>query len=815
MRCKVAISVCMLLLCYRVAAQQVDDYRYYKLFEQVESDEKLVLEEPDTIAIPAVKALWYRSLFDKSSVVVSYRYGVGYYDRRLFFEGISLSNIGDSRLSRLAMSRSTSAEIDRDNLELSTQFYDNTSIGLNLTTRSYLGGVSLSTAHHLTDKWALCSDIYIHSGRDSHIKGVFTSEASVALTAQYSPDSLSRLSLIMLCTPTERSSRRASVAEAFTLVGDNYYNPAWGYQAGKERSANINSSILPTLVSSYSRRLTEKSELTLSLGATAGQSKQSSLDWLNATTPMPDNYRKLPSYFDHPTDIANATNAWINNDSSITQIDFDGIYQSNYLSSDAIYLIGDRVTRTTDLQFCGAMKSQIGNGINLSYGIRATYCYNRNFKQVADLLGGNGFVDIDYFLVDDNTLSNYLDNDMQHPARRVGVSDRYSYDYALTEITTSLFATLEYKRNRLYLQALAEVGAQWVSRIGYFQKGIFEESSLGRSRVLNYSPWCFGAQAEYYLTTQQTLYGSLSASAKAAESQHQFLQTQYNNRPVDNPTLAKSYSLTAGYRLKRHKLALQAHLFANFNDDMTDVAHIYYDAASEFSDVVTENISTLAIGLEVEAHYDLHRNWQAALATSFGRYCYANAPTLKVYSDQTNTLLSTQVVTTAKGLHTGTTPQISTVGQINYHNRGWRVSLEAEYHALRYIVPSLVRRTEDVLSHAATDEIREQFISQERLGDAFAMNATLSKSFYLNRFNRREYSTSAAPRFIDRHPRSRITLLLAVNNILGNEKIVYRGYESSRIRKRYLWNDFNSIPLPSYLLYAYPRTYYLQVKFTF
>ena len=815
MRCKVAISVCMLLLCYGVAAQQVDDYRYYKLFEQVESDEKLVTEPADTIAIPAVKALWYRSLFDKSSVVVSYRYGVGYYDRRLFFEGISLFNIGDSRLSRLALSKSTSCEIDRDNLELSSQFHDNTSVGLNLTTRSYLGGVSLSTAHHLSDKWALCSDIYIHSGRDSHIKGVFTSEASVALSALYRPDTLSRLSLIMLCTPTERSSRRASVAEAFALVGDNYYNPAWGYQAGKERSANITSSVLPTIVSAYNRRLTTKSELTLSLGVTAGQSAQSSLDWLNSTTPMPDNYRKLPSYFDHPTDIINATNAWVSNDSNITQIDFDGIYHSNYLSSDAIYLIGDRVTRTADIQLCGAMKSQIGEGITIGYGIRAAYAYNRSFKQVADLLGGNGFVDIDYFLVDDNTLSNNLDNDMQHPARRVGVSDRYSYDYALTNLTASLFASLEYRRDRLYMEAEAEVGAQWVSRIGYFQKGIFEDSSLGRSRLLNYSPWRFGALAEYYLTSQQTLYGSLSAAAKAADPQNQFLQTQYNNRPVENPTLAKSYSLTAGYRLKRHKLALQAHLFANFNDDMTDVAHIYYDAASEFSDVVTDNISTLSIGLEAEAHYDLHRHWQAALAATFGRYCYANTPTLRVYSDKTNTLLSTQVVTTAKGLHTGTTPQLSAIGQINYHNRGWRASLEAEYHALRYIAPSLVRRTEDVLSHAATEEIRKQFISQQRLGDAFAMNATLSKSFYLSRFDRREYSSSAAPRFVDRHPRSRITLLLAVNNILGNENIVYRGYESSRIRKRYLWNDFNSIPLSSYLLYAYPRTYYLQVKFTF
>ena len=130
-------------------------------------------------------------------------------------------------------------------------------------------------------------------------------------------------------------------------------------------------------------------------------------------------------------------------------------------------------------------------------------------------------------------------------------------------------------------------------------------------------------------------------------------------------------------------------------------------------------------------------------------------------------------------------------------------------------MPSLIRRAEDILSHTATKEVREQFISQQRLGNAFAVNLTLSKSFYLNRFDRREYISTAAPRFIDRHPRSRISVFLAVNNILGNNNIVYRGYETSRINKRYLWQDFQSELRPSYLLYAYPRTYYLQVKFTF
>ena len=80
----------MLLLYGVVTAQQTDDYRYYKLYEPIVSDEKLEEEAADTVVITNSTELWYRSLFDKSSVVVCNRYGVGYYDRRLIFNGITI-----------------------------------------------------------------------------------------------------------------------------------------------------------------------------------------------------------------------------------------------------------------------------------------------------------------------------------------------------------------------------------------------------------------------------------------------------------------------------------------------------------------------------------------------------------------------------------------------------------------------------------------------------------------------------------------------------------------------------------------------------
>ena len=120
-----------------------------------------------------------------------------------------------------------------------------------------------------------------------------------------------------------------------------------------------------------------------------------------------------------------------------------------------------------------------------------------------------------------------------------------------------------------------------------------------------------------------------------------------------------------------------------------------------------------------------------------------------------------------------------------------------------------------VISHAADEADRAELLAQERLPDAFTMDFRVSKSIYLSRFDRKIYKTAAAPRFTDRYPRSRIVVMFAVDNLLGNSNIVYRGYESSRMRKKYLWEDFTLKAFPNYYLYGYPRTYTLQIAFKF
>ena len=163
----------------------------------------------------------------------------------------------------------------------------------------------------------------------------------------------------------------------------------------------------------------------------------------------------------------------------------------------------------------------------------------------------------------------------------------------------------------------------------------------------------------------------------------------------------------------------------------------------------------------------------------------------------------------------GGAPQVMATAEIAYFNRGWGVSVNAAYAGLRYVTPSFLRRTERVAYMADSPELFDEFMRQERLKDAFSIDLSLSKTLYLSRFDKRIYTAPHLPRFIDRHPHSRLTFYLSVGNLLGGRNTVYSGYESSRLQRNWLAGAYTFRPQASRYLYAYPRTYYFAVRFTF
>ena len=244
--------------------------------------------------------------------------------------------------------------------------------------------------------------------------------------------------------------------------------------------------------------------------------------------------------------------------------------------------------------------------------------------------------------------------------------------------------------------------------------------------------------------------------------------------------------------------------------------HLYDDRSGEYADIVSDNMDYLRYGLEVEAEYRFATNFRAIVALSMGRYKYADNARVTIYTDTSNILLADRVESYTKGLSLGNMPQIAGTIGLSYYNKGWWATVNANYATLRYVEPSLAMRTERVLSMAKSPEARTLLTVQERLNDAFTIDISLSKSIYLSRLNKKRiYSTMAAPRFEDKHPRSRLIFRVGVRNLLGSSDIVYNAYEASRLQRYKLANDYIYNRQATRYRYAYPRTFYASATFSF
>jgi hypothetical protein len=219
--------------------------------------------------------------------------------------------------------------------------------------------------------------------------------------------------------------------------------------------------------------------------------------------------------------------------------------------------------------------------------------------------------------------------------------------------------------------------------------------------------------------------------------------------------------------------------------------------------------------LEVEAEYRFADHFRTTAAVSLDRYKHATNSLITIYTDTTNTLLADHIESRTKGLSLGNAPQIVVTAGLSYYNKGWWASINANYAGLRYIEPSAVMRTERVLAMAPSPEQHSNLIEQERLKDVFTIDLSLSKSLYLSHLSKKIYSTPAAPRFEDKHPKSRFVFRIGVRNLLDSTNIVYSAYESSRLQRYTLAGSSIYNRQASRYMYAYPRTFYASAIFAF
>lgn len=810
---RLLLTICFILLAITVRSQESEEDFYRYKFDR--SMEPTSMIESDTLLFYRL-ALSQQDLYEE---VTSYRFAFAENARRGFYfaergatlDGIELRRANISLLRRLGLSERGYAGLDSGldyiGRELGTDEFSSrdgvpigaTNVGLFFSGRGYLGGVRATFSTLMRRGWSLTLHAAARGGDDIYVKGVYNNSVDAGLRLGRIFDSGATFSFVALATVGQRGLRSGSTEEAFTLTGDRLYNPSWGYQAGRVRNSRYRSDAVPFGVVSFSVPLGATTTMSVAVGGDYGERAYSSLGWYDAMTPRPDNYRYMPSYIADPTASEIVAHEWRMSNSKYTQVDWAELYAQNLLSADGVvYAMDERVERIARAEAVVGFRTQVGHRTTLSYGLRGSLSSSRNFKRMSDLMGASHLVDIDYYLLDDDTFSRQLRNNLRDENPIVAEGDRFSYDYSLVERSLMADFGVEYAADRLLLRVQASVGNRSIHRRGYFEKELFAaEGSYGNSVKSLFMPYTLKAALGYSLSPRHSLNLRLMQAEVAPEARNIFLNPLYNNRVVDNPATERhtAAELSYKYTSPAANLLLTAYYAATANERHTYRG--YDDLSASYCDVDIFDLGILRYGVEAAAVVELTDSWRLSMSAAAGRFLYANNPLVALYDDADNRVVVSPAESFVGDCHIGGAPQLSGSLELTYHTyRGWIVACGVQGVAERYVDPSFVRRQERVaVQGAASQEIFDSFMTQRRLDDALTVDASVSRWFNIGR--------------------SRLSLTLSARNLLGRNDIVYSGYESSRIRNYRSGAQRIYAPHDDMLTYAYGRTYYAVVSWKF
>lgn len=800
------------------AQELIDDYMQYKFgYSQYDSQYQDFDAEQLLDTLHSHQPIPRHN--DKFGELTSYAFSFVRYSRRgadytstpILLDGIHLRAVNSSIVSRLGLSEREFGGIahgeqgigilagSREFSMLNIAPQNSANIGLFLSGKGYLGGIRASMQSVLNYAWSMSAYVAARGGDDLYINGVYNDAVDVGVRFTRDFHTEATFSLLYATTISQRGMRSGSTQEAFRLRGDNLYNPLWGRQEGKVRNSRVRRDAVPFAVAAYRSHISENTLLTLSAGGHYGKRSTSSLGWYGAMTPRPDNYRYMPSYFADSALAEIVAAEWRMGNEKYTQINWEDLYNLNSKSHDgAVYALDDRVERIARGEVVMRMSSTISPQLSIAYGIRAWIDSSRNYKRMRDLMGADYLIDLDYFLIDDDSFSNSLQNDKRNPNRKITPGDRFSYDYALIERGVEANLQIEYNMANWRVNADMAIGSLAALRRGYFEKELFEGNrSFGRSAVTKFTPYTLKVATTHLFSAHHlvAIHGVLAT--RAPYSANMFLNPQYNNRLADNISMERFAAIEMNYAYTSEKFDATAAIYLQSHRNQRQTFRAYDDLSGVFCDVDVAGFGTLGYGVEATAEYSISRNLRASAALSVGRYIYSKNPQVTHYSDTDNRVVSLNSESFMEDCHIGGAPQLLGAISLSYFTyKGWSASLSAQFAAFRYVDAGFVRRTERILAQApASKEILRQFTQQQRLNDAATIDASISRWFRL--------------------PKGRIVATLSVKNLLGDRNIVYNAYESTRIRNYMSGEQRVFLPQDNILTYAYPRTFYAIISWKF
>jgi hypothetical protein len=645
--------------------------------------------------------------------------------------------------------------------------------------RSYTGRIMASYHSGLSKTgWAYSFLASRRFGDEGYIDGTLYDANSFFASVEKKINNAHSLNVTAFYTPNRRGRSTAITQEVKDLKGIQY-NPNWGYQDGNIRNSRVRNIKEPVFMLNHYWKINDKTNLntnasyqTGSIGNTRvdqGGTRLVTIEGQEAyigggRNPLGNYYQRLPSYFlqdpnPTPGDFQNAYLAqkeFVNNG----QLDWESLYRANTIATstggNSIYAIQEDRIDDTQLTVNTIFDTQISDNILLNASINYRNLKSENFAEVKDLLGGTGFLDVDFFAEGEDgevdiTVGDVAQSDLQNRNRIAKVGDRYKYNYEINADVLSGFAQAQFKYNRVDFYLGTSITNTNYQRNGLFENGNYQGAeSFGKGEKQSFTDFSFKAGATYKITGRHLIDVNLGSLSKAPTIRNTFTNARQNNNVTIGLESEKIQNIDIGYIYRSPIVkARLTGFYSNFSNG-TDLGFYFTENLAglgleqdAFIQEIMTNVEKQHIGIEFGIEAQLTPTIKLKGAASIGQYTFNNNPNLYITSDDLDGPITFGDGTTKlKDYHVAGGPERAYQVGFEYRDpKFWWVGLTTNYFSNAYVdVNNLARSANfstDFDGQPFNDydpEVANGLLKQEKFDDYVLVNIVGGKSWKINQY---------------------------------------------------------------------------------
>lgn len=689
-----------------------------------------------------------------------------------------------------------------------------TRISYSSSNRSYVHRVMATHSTGMLDGgWAMTFSGSRRAGLEGFNEGTTYNAYSLFAAIEKKFNEKHSINLSAIFTPNRRGKSSPNTQEVFDLKGIAY-NDYWGYLNGRKTNSRIKEVVEPIIMLNHYWDISDNTSLQTNVGYQFGRIGNSRLDFNGGANPSPTYYQYLPSYYERNEDLAGAYEAR-NRFEDDGQLNWNRIIDANVTNAqngiENAYVLYEDRNDDKQISVNSILNSSINDNITLNAKIEYRRLRSKNFAEVIDLLGGNGYLDINPFADTENAQQNNL----LSPNRVVQEGDKFRYSFLLNSDVASAFTQAQFKYNKVDFYGAVNLSRTTHQREGLYQNGRFVDNSLGLSDKIDFTNYAVKAGLTYKITGRHLLDLNAAYLTQAPNIRNSFSNSRENNAIVDDLKSEKVFSTDFSYILRSPIVTSKLTAYYTNVKDATEISFYFADGVggdnTAFVQEILSGIEKQHIGLELGIEAQVTPTIKLKGAASIGQYTYANNPNLYLTSDVADNggfnsdFRSKDYVSLLKDYKIAAGPQNAYSVGFEYRDPNyWWFGATTNVFSKTYVDVAPLNRSanfyedSDGLPFSDYDpKLARELLKQEKFDDYMVVNLVGGKSWKIG------------DKFV--------SVFATVNNLLGEE---YKsgGFEQGRNANFRQLRDDKALDTPVFgnkYWYGRGTTYFLNVNLRF